>query len=146
MHVFGCVAYAKVPDAKRGKLDAKGTKCLFLGYCEGTKAYRLMCVETMKIIRSRDVVFDEDSTSVGHGLEMSPSGSSETPSLVLVDESSKPPPTDDGDDGDLKKVEKPEGEEGGASVAPSSTPTPSNVEDEQEPRYPRRERRPPGEW
>ena len=33
-----------------------------------------------------NVVFDEDSTSVGHGLEMSPSGSSETPSLVLVDE------------------------------------------------------------
>src|SRR5579875_3683115 len=41
MRVFGCIAYAKVRDAKRTKLDAKGTKCLFLGYCEGTKAYRL---------------------------------------------------------------------------------------------------------
>ena len=39
MRVFGCVAYAMVPDEQRGKLDAKGTKCLFLGYCEGTKAY-----------------------------------------------------------------------------------------------------------
>ena len=39
MRVFGCIAYAKVPDEKRTKLDAKGTKCLFLGYCEGTKAY-----------------------------------------------------------------------------------------------------------
>ena len=77
MRVFGCIAYAMVPDAKRGKLDAKGTKCLFLGYCEGTKAYRLMCVETKKIIKSRDVVFVEDSTSVGHGLEMSPSGSNQ---------------------------------------------------------------------
>jgi transposase InsO family protein len=38
MCVFGCIAYAMVPDEKRGKLDAKGTKCLFLGYCEGTKA------------------------------------------------------------------------------------------------------------
>jgi transposase InsO family protein len=32
MRVFGCLAYAMVPDEKRGKLDAKGTKCLFLGY------------------------------------------------------------------------------------------------------------------
>jgi hypothetical protein len=44
MREFGCIAYAMVEDEKRGKLDVKGTKCLFLGYCEGTKAYRLMCV------------------------------------------------------------------------------------------------------
>jgi hypothetical protein len=48
MQVFGCLAYAMVPDEKRGKPDAKGTKCLFLGYCEGTKAYRLMCLQTKK--------------------------------------------------------------------------------------------------
>jgi hypothetical protein len=29
---------------KEGKLDAKATKCLFLDYCMGTKAYRLMCI------------------------------------------------------------------------------------------------------
>jgi transposase InsO family protein len=44
MRVFRCLAYAMVPDEKRGKLDAKGTKCLFLGYCEDTKVYRLMCL------------------------------------------------------------------------------------------------------
>jgi hypothetical protein len=65
MRVFGCIAYAMVPDENRGKLDAKGTKCLFLGYCEGTKAYRLMCVQSKKIIKCRDVEFMEDSTSVG---------------------------------------------------------------------------------
>ena len=94
-----------VPQAKRGKLDAKGTKCLFLGYCEGTKAYRLMCVETGKIIRSRDVVFVEDSTSVGHGLEMSPSGS-DTPPLVLVDESFNQAFTEDNKGVDVKKEEQ----------------------------------------
>ena len=52
LHVLGCIAYAKVPDEKRFKLDAKGIKCLMLGYCEGTRAYRLMCLETMKIIKS----------------------------------------------------------------------------------------------
>jgi transposase InsO family protein len=143
MRVFGCIAYAKVPDAKRGKLDAKGTKCLFLGYCEGTKAYRLMCVESRKIIRSRDVVFDEDSTSVGHGLEMSPSGSNGTPPLVLVDESFKPTPVSASDDVESKN----EDDEGGESSSPTSTQ--GEGEDEgnsQEPRYPRRERRPLGEW
>jgi hypothetical protein len=57
MRVFGCILYAMVPDEKRGKLDAKGTKRLFLGYCEGTKAYRLMCVQSKKIIKCRDVEF-----------------------------------------------------------------------------------------
>ncbi len=39
--------------------------CVFLGYYEGTKAYRLMCVETNKIIKSRDVVFIEVSKEIG---------------------------------------------------------------------------------
>lgn len=50
IRVFGCVAYAKIPDASRTKLDAKAVKCLFLGYCEGSKAYRLICLESKKII------------------------------------------------------------------------------------------------
>jgi hypothetical protein len=38
---------------------------VFLGYCEGTKAYRLMCVETKRIIKSRDVMFIERSREIG---------------------------------------------------------------------------------
>ncbi len=38
--------------------------CMFLGYCEGTKTYRLMCVETKMIIKSRDVVFLEGTKKV----------------------------------------------------------------------------------
>ena len=33
---------------------------LFVGYCEGTKAYRLVCFDSQKIIKSLDVVFFED--------------------------------------------------------------------------------------
>ena len=28
--IFGCVAYAHIPDQKRSKLDDKGEKCIFL--------------------------------------------------------------------------------------------------------------------
>jgi hypothetical protein len=50
IRVFGCVTYAKIPDASRTKLDAKAVRCLFLGYCEGSKAYRLIFLESKKII------------------------------------------------------------------------------------------------
>jgi hypothetical protein len=39
--------------------------CVFLGYYEGTKTYCLMCVETKRIIKSRDVLFIEGSKEIG---------------------------------------------------------------------------------
>ncbi|KAM7489607.1 hypothetical protein LguiB_027091 [Lonicera macranthoides] len=60
--IFGCVAYAHVPDEKRRKLDDKGEKCVFLGVIEASKAYKLFNPLTKKIITSRDVIFDEEST------------------------------------------------------------------------------------
>jgi hypothetical protein len=38
---------------------------MFLGYYEGTKSNRLMCVKTKRIIKSRDVVFIEGSKEIG---------------------------------------------------------------------------------
>ena len=43
---------------------------MFLGYCEGTKVYRLMCLETKKIIKNNDVMFIEGSGSIEKDLEM----------------------------------------------------------------------------
>ncbi len=65
LKVFGCKAFAHVLDEKRTKLESKFMPCVFLGYYEGTKAYRLMCVETKRIIKSRDVVFIEGSKKKG---------------------------------------------------------------------------------
>jgi hypothetical protein len=59
LRVFGYKAFAHIPDEKRSKLKSKSMPCVFLGYCEATKAYRLMCVETKRIIKSRDVMFLE---------------------------------------------------------------------------------------
>jgi hypothetical protein len=60
LKVFGCVAYAHVPDQLRKKLDDKAEKCIFVGYSEETKAYKLYNPQTQKVIISRDVTFDED--------------------------------------------------------------------------------------
>ncbi len=52
LRVFGCKAFVHIPYEKRRKLESESKPCVFLGYCEGTKAYRLMCVETKRIIKS----------------------------------------------------------------------------------------------
>ena len=62
-------------DENAGPLEAQGifsllmtishVKGLFLGYCEGTKAYQLICLETKKIIKSLDVVFFEKKNTFG---------------------------------------------------------------------------------
>jgi len=65
LRVFGCKAFAHVPDEKRTKLESKSMPCVFLRYYESTKTYRLMCVETKRIIKSRDVVFIEGSKEIG---------------------------------------------------------------------------------
>ena len=65
LRVFGCKAYAHVPDAKRKKLDSKSVECIFIGYdIHNTHAYRLYDVMNKRIMVSHDVTFIEDS--VGH--------------------------------------------------------------------------------
>lgn len=58
--VFGCMAYAHVPKAKRTKLEDRSTACVLLGVSEESKAYRLYDPVTKRIVISRDVVFEED--------------------------------------------------------------------------------------
>eukprot|EP00253_Pinus_taeda_P036044 PITA_36044 len=60
MKVFGCVAYAHIPDRLRRKLDSKGEKRIFIGYSEESKAYRLYIPSTKKFFVSRDVQFIEE--------------------------------------------------------------------------------------
>ena len=44
------------------KLDDKGEKCVFLSISEASKVYKLFNPLTKKIVTSRDVIFDEEST------------------------------------------------------------------------------------
>jgi hypothetical protein len=63
LRIFGCLAYSQVPKSKRKKLDDRGEKCIFFGYSEESKAYKLYNPLTKKLVVSRDVIFDEESVS-----------------------------------------------------------------------------------
>ncbi|KAL0536512.1 hypothetical protein IC582_025461 [Cucumis melo] len=62
LRVFCCISYALVPSQVRQKLDKKSEKCIFVGYCTQSKAYRLYNPLNGKILTRRDVVFDESAS------------------------------------------------------------------------------------
>jgi hypothetical protein len=64
LKVFGCVAYAHVPYELRKKLDNKGQKCIFVGYFEDTKTYKMYDPIARKVIISHDV-----QLRMKHGME-----------------------------------------------------------------------------
>jgi len=59
LRVFVCDAYVHVPKEKRTKLDSKSKKCIFIGYKDGLKGYKLSNQITMKVVYNQDVVFRE---------------------------------------------------------------------------------------
>ena len=64
LRVFGCIAYAHIPDARRQKLDKKAEKFRFVGYSIQSKGYRLLDEETGKVYIRRDVVFNEQDFGI----------------------------------------------------------------------------------
>ena len=60
LSIFGSIAYAKIQEEKRTKLEDKRQKCILLGYGENSYGYKLFNPVTKKVIMSRDVKFDEE--------------------------------------------------------------------------------------
>ncbi|KAH9801106.1 hypothetical protein KPL71_000900 [Citrus sinensis] len=60
LHAFGCPVYVMYNAQERTKLDAKSRRCIFLGYADGVKGYRLWDPTAHKTVISRDVIFVED--------------------------------------------------------------------------------------
>ena len=54
---FGSIAYMLNKQPQRGKFDPKSTKCIFIGYSDVSKAYRLWDPVKRKVVCSRDVKF-----------------------------------------------------------------------------------------
>ena len=60
LRIFGCPGYVLTPADERSKLDLTSIKCIFLGYSNEVKGYRLWDPKAQKIVFSRDVVFDKN--------------------------------------------------------------------------------------
>ncbi len=59
LKTFGCLVYVHVPKEYRNKLENKTCKCLFIGYNDRRKVYRLFESKKKTIMLSKDVMFDE---------------------------------------------------------------------------------------
>lgn len=55
--MFGCVSYCHI---KEDKLHPRLLKCVFLGFLNGIKGYKLYYPNLKKFIISRDVAFNEN--------------------------------------------------------------------------------------
>ena len=58
LRVFGCDAYAHVPKEKRTKLDSKSKRCIFIGYKDGLKGYKISNPERGKVVYNQDVLLE----------------------------------------------------------------------------------------
>ena len=58
--VFGSDAWAHIPDAKHKALEHKSEKCIFVGYFEDVRGYRLIPLKSKNVIIRRDVNFAEN--------------------------------------------------------------------------------------
>ena len=73
--VFGSRAWAHIPDEKRKALQPKSEQCIFVGYSEEIKGYRLLQPHSKNIIIRRDVKFDEGLSTCELFLTSVPSSS-----------------------------------------------------------------------
>ncbi|OMO58967.1 Integrase, catalytic core [Corchorus capsularis] len=61
LRIFGSVCYARIPKAKRGKLDEKAEVGVFVGYNTRSKGYKIFNPATSNVYVNRDVNFDENA-------------------------------------------------------------------------------------
>ena len=59
LKVFGCDAYAFVLPKKRKKMDKRSEKCIFVGYDNQHRGYRLYLPSSRVVFVSKDVKFNE---------------------------------------------------------------------------------------
>ena len=59
LKVLDCVSYVPINLEKRDKLDAKSRKCFFIRYGTDEFGYKFWDEQDKKVIRSKDVIFNE---------------------------------------------------------------------------------------
>ncbi|MCI08348.1 copia-type polyprotein, partial [Trifolium medium] len=130
--IFGCIAYAHVPDAYRKKLDNKSIKCVHLGISDESKAYRLYNPVDKKIVISRDVVFDESKSWDWDNKEKKVNAGND----ILIEENEEDTPVNNNNANDTTASETEDMEVGYDSTDVEDEPTDeehlSNNEEEEE--------------
>ncbi|MGZ5486595.1 MAG: DDE-type integrase/transposase/recombinase, partial [Nitrososphaeraceae archaeon] len=64
IHIFGCNAYVLKEKNNLGKLDTQTKPGIYVGYNEQRGCHKILNSETLKLIESRDVQFDENNYSI----------------------------------------------------------------------------------
>ena len=95
IRIFGSTAYAFNPRYT-GKLNNRGTKCIFLGYGTSTKGYRLIDPTSKRIFYSRSVKFDEylNSDTTEHKADNADTRQSDDETEAAENSNSPEPNTD----------------------------------------------------
>jgi len=78
LKVWGCLAYYRVLDPKRIKLNPEAIKSVLIGYAENSKACRLLDLESNVIVELRDVEFFKNKCSTNFEIIKNNSKSMET--------------------------------------------------------------------
>jgi hypothetical protein len=89
-HVFRSIAWAHIPDEKRKALQPKSEKCIFVGYFEDVKGYRLLQPHCNEIIIRRNVKFDENILCCEPNLACVPSLAYEPNSTIVPSSAYEP--------------------------------------------------------
>ena len=63
LHVFGSRGFVYVDKSKRKKLDTKAHPCIFLGYADGVKGYRVWDTEEDRLVITRSIRLLEEPPS-----------------------------------------------------------------------------------
>ena len=86
--MFSCEAWAHILDEKRKALRPKSEKCIFVGYSEDVKGYRLLQPHSHDIIIRGNVKFDENLLAYAPNLAGVPSLACEPDSTIVPSSSS----------------------------------------------------------
>jgi hypothetical protein len=82
--VFGSIAWTHISDEKRKALQPKSEKCIFVGYSEDVKGYKLLQSHCNEIILRRDVKFDENLLACEPSSTIVPSSACEPSSVICA--------------------------------------------------------------
>ncbi|KAK4381522.1 Retrovirus-related Pol polyprotein from transposon RE1 [Sesamum angolense] len=73
LRAFGCLCFSTNVQPHKTKFEPRATKCVFIGYAQGQKGYKLYDLEHHSVFVSRDVTFHENYFPYKHTSDISTS-------------------------------------------------------------------------